>query len=85
MWERGIAARRRGDSDDESDEDEGDGGEIDIENVKKIICTLHNDDDVLGTDDAPAFYTIVLVRTINTARRSDDEDTDVHLQQSSVL
>jgi hypothetical protein len=44
-----------------------------------------SDDDVLGTDDAPAFYTIVLVRTINTARRSDDEDTDVHSQQSSVL
>jgi hypothetical protein len=47
-----IAARRRGDSDDESDEDEGDGGEIDIENVKKIICTLHNDDCDVEFDNA---------------------------------
>jgi hypothetical protein len=37
-----------------------------------------SDDDVLGTDDTPAFYTIDLVRMIDSARRSDDEDTDVH-------
>ncbi len=45
-----------------------------------------SDDDVLGTDDAPAFYTIVLVRTIDTDCEEEfDEDTDVRLQQSSVL